>query len=295
MNHSEKVRTSIILTITLLVLHTMQLHGDTVIDLRKGDDLKVLFDGGVRPWRTPGLDRTHLEVGSSNFVLILSTGENFSLPVERGTFNVLEGNKLSACELFGQPTRVEEAIALTKKICSAVGVPVSGLDQLAGNLGTTPDPSKYWTAQNISRGSNSLQITFQPVFGFQGVTASVRVFLGWKRSPSEMHILSEPIKPPSGYEGISLEPPRRNPNVEPFPKHGPDYYRDLTAQAKLKDSQPSAPATPVQTATPAPLAPAPPVGENAAPVVERKSAVWPWLVGMIVLVVIVAVALKRRA
>ena len=38
-----------------------------------------------------------------------------------------------------------------------------------------------------------------------------------------------------------------------------------------------------------------PVAETPAAPVERKSPVWPWVVGMLALVVIVAVALKRRA
>ena len=71
--------------------------------------------------------------------------------------------------------------------------------------------------------------------------------------------------------------------------------------AKSHEAAPSqlpatpAPATPVPTATPAPSSPTPTTAESPAPVVERKSPVWPWLVGILALVVIVAVALKRRA
>lgn len=54
------------------------------------------------------------------------------------------------------------------------------------------------------------------------------------------------------------------------------------------------PSTPVPTATPAPSSPALAPAESPAPVIERKSPVWPWLVGILALVVIVAVALKRR-
>lgn len=54
--------------------------------------------------------------------------------------------------------------------------------------------------------------------------------------------------------------------------------------------------TPVPTSTPvASPAPTTPVAEAPAPVVERKAPVWPWVVGILALVVIVAVALKRRA
>ena len=108
------VRTAILLTI-IFAVPTMQLHAETVIDFRKGADLKTLFDGGLRPWRTPGLDRTHLEVGACNIVLILATGEKLRIAVENGTFTILEGNRLAACELFGQQTSVEDSCRADEK------------------------------------------------------------------------------------------------------------------------------------------------------------------------------------
>lgn len=53
--------------------------------------------------------------------------------------------------------------------------------------------------------------------------------------------------------------------------------------------------TPVPSATPASSTPAPTIAESPVPVVERQAPVWPWVVGILALVVIVAVALKRRA
>lgn len=56
------------------------------------------------------------------------------------------------------------------------------------------------------------------------------------------------------------------------------------------------PATPVPSAAP-PTAPTPvtPIAQTPAPTVEHKSPMWPWLVGIVALIVIVTVALKRRA
>lgn len=56
----------------------------------------------------------------------------------------------------------------------------------------------------------------------------------------------------------------------------------------------ASPPTPIPTATPAPLLPTPTVAENPAPVVERKSPVWPWLVGIAALTVIALLVWKRR-
>lgn len=55
------------------------------------------------------------------------------------------------------------------------------------------------------------------------------------------------------------------------------------------------PVTPVPSAAP-PTAPTPvtPIAQTPAPVIERKAPMWPWVVGILALIVIVAVALKRR-
>jgi hypothetical protein len=62
------------------------------------------------------------------------------------------------------------------------------------------------------------------------------------------------------------------------------------AAATPTTSTPAPPLTPI--ASPASMVPVP---QTPAPMVERKSPVWPWLVGMLALVVIIAFALKRRA
>lgn len=54
------------------------------------------------------------------------------------------------------------------------------------------------------------------------------------------------------------------------------------------------PSPPVPTAKPMASSPAPTVTEIPAPVVERKLPLWPWLVGILALVLIVAFALKRE-
>jgi len=56
------------------------------------------------------------------------------------------------------------------------------------------------------------------------------------------------------------------------------------------------PATPAPTASPAAsLSPATPAPQTPAPVVERKAPVWPWVAGIIALIAIVSLILKRRA
>jgi hypothetical protein len=71
--------------------------------------------------------------------------------------------------------------------------------------------------------------------------------------------------------------------------------------AKSQEAEPTqpiktpAPASALPTATPSPSSPPPAVAETPALPAESKWPLWPWLVGIAALIVIVAVALKRRA
>lgn len=53
--------------------------------------------------------------------------------------------------------------------------------------------------------------------------------------------------------------------------------------------------TPVPTGTPAPSSPAAVVAESPAALAESKAPVWPWVIGILALVVFAVLALKRRA
>ena len=56
-----------------------------------------------------------------------------------------------------------------------------------------------------------------------------------------------------------------------------------------------APSTPIPIVIPRRLSPDPAVAESPASVVEHKSPLWPWLVGILALIVVGALVLKRRA
>lgn len=54
-------------------------------------------------------------------------------------------------------------------------------------------------------------------------------------------------------------------------------------------------AKPISAKAPVPSLPTQPVAESSAAVIERKAPVWPWVVGILALLAIVAFALKQRA
>ena len=65
------------------------------------------------------------------------------------------------------------------------------------------------------------------------------------------------------------------------------------ANPKPPAPQPPTPSIPVPTARPSPSTPVAKVDESPASVVERKSPVWPWFVGILVIIGIAALALSR--
>jgi hypothetical protein len=86
-------------------------------------------------------------------------------------------------------------------------------------------------------------------------------------------------------QGLQARPPVTTAAINPTP----DPAAATPAAATPTRS------TPVPTATPATPSPAPAVAESPAPVVERKSPVWPWVVGIAALIAILALIFKRRA
>lgn len=77
-------------------------------------------------------------------------------------------------------------------------------------------------------------------------------------------------------------PPLHPPNPEPPTNN---------ASVQVDTSGPSL----TTSSLPAPSTPVPPLAEGSAPVVERKSPVWPWVVGIAALIAIAFFVRKRRA
>lgn len=67
------------------------------------------------------------------------------------------------------------------------------------------------------------------------------------------------------------------------------------ANPKPPTPQPPTPSTPVSTNTTLPSTPISKVAKSPAPVVEHKSPVWPWLLGIAAVTVIALLVLNRRA
>ncbi|MBI1816018.1 MAG: hypothetical protein HYR72_13645 [Deltaproteobacteria bacterium] len=98
------------------------------IDLRQGNNLKIIFDAGLRPWRTRGLEDSSCGVFHEEpLTIVLPSGEQIEIDIERAHFTVLAGNALNAADFFGVTEPVSRAVERVRSICGAVGLSDEGL------------------------------------------------------------------------------------------------------------------------------------------------------------------------
>ncbi len=177
-----------------------------LVDFGKSENLKVLFDAGLRPWRTLGLESAECEIGREQLTIRLPGGDEFEMDIERASFDIVEGNAIVSARFFGIDEPVPRAVDRVKRICTAMGLSAEGLDDLASNLGTEIDPTKRWHRSGRRNGVR-VWVTFYPMFYRRGVEVQTWVGMQWPRRPGEYHFLKESIQPPPGYEHVLMDPP----------------------------------------------------------------------------------------
>ena len=189
------------------------------IDLRQGTNLKMIFDGGLRPYRLQGLESRCCVFGETSLTVILPHASPFEFKTDRASIDVLAGNEIDSIDLFGENTTVPEAVALTKQICKAWGIPPTGLDDAVAHLGAMPGDSEGWGTEFNQPGIRAW-VTFKPLYynplfyPLNNVGAFVNAGFILGDHPHGMKFLTQPIQPPPGYESVSMNPP---PRVIAFP------------------------------------------------------------------------------
>lgn len=267
-----------------------------LITLDNGFTWKAMFDAGLRPSHigegTYGCRQMNVHVKirkqEGGEILDLGTGD-----VE---FSLREGHLLDLVAFYGREYRAVGEVEEKSNVFSRIfGSAVRQKAQIAwfevkhtvdysGRKIDPPEITRQVDDKNATNGAKIGDLSI--VYSFRSANSREKPMVERlsialrSREAMRGRPLRTKIESPPGYEHVSLEPVLAAPaNLEPEPT----------------PARKPVPAPPVPAAAPA-AAPQPaPVAQNPAPAVERKSAVLPWLVGITVLVVIVIVALKRRA
>jgi len=213
---------------------TLYAGGRSVLDFRSSHNLKVVFDAGLRPWRVKGLENDTCRIAGRTpadvapLEIVLPGGERFDYAIQSADFSVWEGNDVERIDFIGAELDVTEAAGVAKRICTVMGLSRAGLDEWAARLGPKKDAGEYaeqvhdrWSCRGGRRGVR-FWLGLQPLPHFvetlDRVGAQVNITLDWEdwRSPDpggapvKKH-LTEPIKPPPGYEAVSMDPPTPRP------------------------------------------------------------------------------------
>ncbi|MHA3773423.1 hypothetical protein ACXR0O_17960 [Verrucomicrobiota bacterium sgz303538] len=201
-------------------------HADVpVLDFRQGDNLKLVFDGGLRPTHVPMLEKMKVDIGRTNLRFILPTGESFEAPVQDGSFTVLEGNVLSTAEFTVITQSIPKTVALVERICKATGLPTEkglwggSLQAAAARAGTWVNPAgtedRVWN-QSRKSGGLDFTVTYDSLYRFTHTAAYARLDFDWHKPSKAIRFSRAPIQPPPGYEHLSLAPGQGRQPPVPF-------------------------------------------------------------------------------
>jgi hypothetical protein len=266
---------------------------ENTIDFSKSTNLKVVYDAGLRPWRVRSDEISNLHITDQSVRVIAPNGGAFTMSVQIGDFGILAENKLSKADFISHPTSLQEALTQAKDAAKALGIDISRGDGMGGlvekasefaALGDQSSAPQSWRGQSEINGVR-YGVTLSPLFGLNETRGKVYVTLDFYERGKPMKFLTEPIKPPPGYENISMEPPPRDPNQKPFPN--PEYsFENMTKRVEAAKAAEGRASTPTMT----PSASAPTTPSKPVPAVQAespKSLPWPWIIGAIIFLIIV--------
>ena len=218
------------------------------LDFQKGHNLKLVYDAGLRPWKVT--NSTCMVGGNgmkdiTRWKIILPDSESFDCSSNMASFEVLEDFDLARIDFSGvDDMPIKDAAAMTKAVCLSMKIPTTGLDDYVASLDEhakfnehTPQQAKGW-GQRIERDAIRFNITFAMRPFMDHTSAQVNITVEWRdylpkdwwKAPLKKSIGD--LRPPPGYEGVSMAAPPRDPNQNGFPVHDRDSYKQKIDEFK---------------------------------------------------------------
>lgn len=139
--------------------------------------------------------------------------KRFELEASIVSISVMAENKLATVDLISQAMKLDEAQAVTEQVCAAFDVPTTGLAEfmaLVKEARTNPaaapkDSPRSWTSFHIKRAGFNYGISCMPYAGWDFTFAKIYISAQFYEKGKPMRFLTEPIKPPHGFENVSLD------------------------------------------------------------------------------------------
>jgi hypothetical protein len=223
--------------------HVFAQGSSYTLDFQKGHNLKLVYDAGARPWKET--NSTCMVGGNgmkdiTHWKIVLPTGESFDYASNMANFEVMEDFDVGRIDFSGvDDISIQDAAAMTKAICTSLNIPLTGLDEIVAGLNPGakfnehPQIEKNGWSQRVKVGGVDFFVAFVAHPFMDHTSAQVNITLQWPNYPADdptfskgplKHLISD-LRPPPGYEGMSMAPPPRDPNQKGFPAHDLDYYK----------------------------------------------------------------------
>jgi hypothetical protein len=250
--------------------------------------LKAVFDAGFRPRLVPRLERVICEVADEKFSISVDGRAPIKITAEWVSFNVNAEDEVTTFEARDRNLyTLDEVLAIASEHLVVLGIGTTKLRewearQRAGMRKAATGPGPFIGAGNFSDGKwygdrnmkagVKIMSTYQVQAPF-----TLQYYAQWRSVLSMKSIRREPIKPPAGYEHVSMAPYPSGHDVEKDEENGRAEAPQQSVPPELKEPDSEAP---------------PPPRENRNS--EDTSPVWPYLLAVLVIIGIVVVLLRSR-
>jgi hypothetical protein len=202
------------LATTLMPISTSAAERVT-LDFSVSDNLKMVYDAGLRPWR---VTLSGCAIEETSLQIVLPQSRPFLLDVSFGDFDVYADYSFSVVGFATKRMSVDDAVAKVREIAQAVGINTAGLIEMAEQEKKAPGSSKDGGWRGYAERENprvSVAMVTYPQYG-GGVNALVILDLNWETAGIPPKMFTKPMTPPPGYENVSMAKPPGDPNRKPL-------------------------------------------------------------------------------
>jgi hypothetical protein len=188
------------------------------IDLRGNVDLKMLFDGGLRPTQTPGLETDNCQVDNLHATIIFPGNRTVTMLVDRALFGVDKHKKLESIDFYGPFQPINEAINQAESIARILSLNQGNLENIRANSGSYIHPILEGWGQEVNTTNFRVRFVMRPQYHYT-INGADMIFAYRYKYPSGQNYSSStnPIQPPAEYANCSMTPPPWHPTGPAFP------------------------------------------------------------------------------
>lgn len=174
------------------------------IDLRGSDTPLPFFEAGVYPRNFRGLENYDCELIDKSLRFILPDGKEVEIDAKVTRVGVYENDKISYIQAYTDYISLDEAFEQSAAVHHMIGKDTDGLQAYLEKVRENwiYPKAKYGV---MTEGNPRLIASFLPG-AYQDRPLRFVIKIEWFRPPPERKVRTIPIKPPPGYEHISMDP-----------------------------------------------------------------------------------------